>query len=103
MIRAFALATVVVLAFIVPGIAGGGPADSVVTAHAENVTLATICRVPWLLCRSIHNVPVWSSRRTEAVAIACDEAMVFHVDGEIVQGGTMLEARIHRHALRVMV
>ena len=69
----------------------------------ERSRAATICRVPWLLCRSIHKVPVWSSRRTEAVAIACDEAMVFHVDGEIVQGGTMLEARIHRHALRVMV
>jgi diacylglycerol kinase (ATP) len=69
----------------------------------ERSRAATICRVPWLLCRSIHRVPVWSSRRTAAVAIACDEPMVFHVDGEIVQGGTTIEARIHPHALKVMV
>jgi hypothetical protein len=29
--------------------------------------------------------------------------MVFHVDGETVQGGPVLEARLHAGALRVMV
>jgi hypothetical protein len=29
--------------------------------------------------------------------------MIFHVDGEPVQGGTRLEARVHRGALQVSV
>jgi diacylglycerol kinase (ATP) len=69
----------------------------------EQSRAATLCRVPWLLCRSIHRVPVWSSRRTPDVGVVCEEPMVFHVDGETVQGGTTLEARVHPGALKVMV
>src|SRR5947207_3343152 len=38
----------------------------------ERSRAATISRVPWLLCRSIHRVPAWSSRWTADVSIACD-------------------------------
>ena len=69
----------------------------------ERSRAATICRVPWLLARSIHRVPVWSSRPGSRVAITCDEPMLFHVDGETAQGGTTLEARVHPAALTVMV
>jgi diacylglycerol kinase (ATP) len=69
----------------------------------EQSRIATICRVPWLLCRSIHRASAWSSRRTPAVALACDEPMAFHVDGEAVQGGRALEARVHPGRLKVMV
>jgi diacylglycerol kinase (ATP) len=69
----------------------------------ERSRAATICRVPWLLCRLVDRVPEWSSRRTPDIAIACDEPMMFHVDGETVQGGTRLDARIHPGALKVMV
>ena len=63
----------------------------------------TIGRVPWLVARQIHRVPQWSTRPARRVAIECDEPMMFHVDGEPVQGGTRLEARIHPGALRVCV
>jgi diacylglycerol kinase (ATP) len=69
----------------------------------ERSRAATICRVPWLLCRSIHRVPAWSSRRTPDVTLTCDEPMMFHVDGETVQGGHKLEAHVHPGALKVMV
>jgi YegS/Rv2252/BmrU family lipid kinase len=69
----------------------------------ERSRIGTICRVPWLLCRSIHRVPVWSSRPAPHVAVACDEPMVFHVDGETVQGGATVEARVHPGALRVRI
>ena len=69
----------------------------------ERSRAATICRVPWLLARSIHRVPIWSSRRGSRIAIACDEPMLFHVDGETVQGGITLDARVHPGALTVMV
>jgi YegS/Rv2252/BmrU family lipid kinase len=69
----------------------------------ERSRAGTICRVPWLLARSIHRVPVWSSRPGSQVAIICDEPMLFHVDGETAQGGTTLEACVHPGALTVMV
>jgi YegS/Rv2252/BmrU family lipid kinase len=69
----------------------------------ERSRAASLCRVPWLLTRSIHRVPVWSSRRTSTVTIACDRPMTFHVDGEVVEGGTRLTARVHPGALSVCV
>jgi diacylglycerol kinase (ATP) len=69
----------------------------------ERSRAGTICRVPWLLCRSIHRAPVWSSRPASHVAVSCDEPMVFHVDGETVQGGAVLEARVHPGVLSVRV
>jgi diacylglycerol kinase family enzyme len=39
----------------------------------------------------------------EHVVIEADAPMTFHVDGEPVQGGTRLEARVHHHALLVCV
>ena len=39
--------------------------------------------------------------RVRQATIECDEPMIFHVDGEPVQGGTTLRARVHPGALRV--
>jgi YegS/Rv2252/BmrU family lipid kinase len=69
----------------------------------ERSRTRTLCRVPWLLARSIHRVPAWSTRPARHVVVECDEPMMFHVDGEPVQGGTRLEARIHPGALHVSV
>ncbi len=67
----------------------------------ERSRFATVCRVPWLLTRSIHRVPVWSSRPVREVAIETSEPMLFHVDGESVQGGARITARIHPAALKI--
>ena len=69
----------------------------------QRSTIQTLCRVPWLVARQIHRVPQWSTRPARRVSIECDAPMVFHVDGEPVQGGTRLDARIHPGALRVAV
>ncbi|HZP49248.1 MAG TPA: YegS/Rv2252/BmrU family lipid kinase [Vicinamibacterales bacterium] len=69
----------------------------------ERSLAGTIGRVPWLVARQIHRVPQWSSRPARRVTIDCSEPMTFHVDGEPVQGGTRLEARIHPGALGVCV
>jgi diacylglycerol kinase (ATP) len=69
----------------------------------ERSRAATICRVPWLITRSIHHAPAWSSRPACDVTIESAEPMLFHVDGESVQGGTRLRARIHPGSLRVAV
>jgi len=69
----------------------------------ERSRLATFCRLPWLLARSVHRVPVWSTRPAREVVIEAAEAIVFHVDGEPVQGGARVTARVHPGALTVVV
>ena len=87
---------------IAPGARVDDGALNVVVVE-ERSRAETIFRVPWLLCRAIHRVPVWSSRPGSHIEIGCDEPMLFHVDGETAQGGTTLEARVHAAALKVMV
>jgi diacylglycerol kinase (ATP) len=69
----------------------------------ERSRAATICRVPWLVARSIHRAPAWSSRRATEVTVETRVPMLFHVDGESVQGGTTLRAHIHPGSLRVTI
>jgi diacylglycerol kinase (ATP) len=76
-----------------------GVLDTVIVE--ERSRARTICQVPWLVTRSIHRVPAWSTRPARHVVVECDEPMMFHVDGEPVAGGTRLEARVHPGALRV--
>lgn len=68
----------------------------------ERSRLATIGRVPWLLARSIHRVPVWSTRPATEVTIESAEPILFHVDGEPVQGSRSISARIRPGALTVV-
>lgn len=68
----------------------------------ERSRLATISRVPWLLARSIHRVPVWSTRPAIEVTIETSQPILFHVDGEPVQGGPKVSARIHPGALKIV-
>jgi len=78
-----------------------GALDAVVVE--ERTRFRTLCRVPWLVTRSIHRVRAWSRRLAKHVVIESDAPMLFHVDGEPAQGGRRLEARIHPGALRVCV
>jgi len=56
-----------------------------------------------LLNGSVDRAAIWSSRRVPEVTIDGDAPMIFHVDGEPIQGGTRLEARVHPGALRICV
>jgi len=44
-----------------------------------------------------------SIQKVERVTIESDGPMTFHVDGEPVQGGARLDARVHPAALNVCV
>jgi diacylglycerol kinase family enzyme len=55
----------------------------------ERSRAATICRVPWLVTRSIHRSPAWSSRPGREIAIERQAPMMFHVDGESSRGATL--------------
>jgi YegS/Rv2252/BmrU family lipid kinase len=63
----------------------------------------TIWALPRLFNGSADRMPGYSIRRIERATIQCDRSMVFHVDGEPVQGGAELRARVHPGALLVAV
>lgn len=69
----------------------------------ENSRFATFCQTPRLFTGSLARMPGCSIRRIREATIACSEPMVFHVDGEPIQDGTELRARVHPGALRICV
>jgi diacylglycerol kinase (ATP) len=69
----------------------------------ERGRLHTIGQMPRLLAGRIERSPLWSSRQAREVTVEGHRPLLFHVDGEPVQGGTRLVARVHARALRVCV
>ena len=65
--------------------------------------LRTICAVPLLFTDGIERLRRISHRQIERATVSSDTPMTFHVDGEPVQGGTRLEARVHPGALKICV
>jgi diacylglycerol kinase (ATP) len=76
-----------------------GSLDLVVVEERSRV--GTVWEMRRLLSGGLDRAPTWSSRRVQRVTIESAQPMMFHVDGESVQGGTRLEARIHPAALKV--
>jgi len=69
----------------------------------ERARWRTICQVPRLFDGTVERVPGCSICHITEATIESDQPMIFHVDGEPVQGGTRLQVRIHPAALRVAV
>jgi diacylglycerol kinase family enzyme len=69
----------------------------------ERSRIATMCRLPRLFTGTVARVPGCTIRRVREVTIESDQPMMYHVDGEPVQGGTRLRARIHPGALMIAV
>jgi diacylglycerol kinase family enzyme len=67
----------------------------------ERSRLATLWGMRRLLAGSVERAAQWSTRAVQAVTIEADQPMGFHVDGEPVQGGNVLEATIHPKAVLV--
>ncbi len=65
--------------------------------------LARLWNLRRLITGSVERAPIWSSRRIERVTIESDAPILFHVDGEPIQGGVRLEGRVHPGALRMCV
>lgn len=63
----------------------------------------TVFNVPRLFDGTVAKIPGCSIRRIQQATIESDLPMVFHVDGEPVEGGTRLEVRVLPAALRVAV
>jgi diacylglycerol kinase (ATP) len=62
-----------------------------------------LMQIPYVFLGRIARVPGVTIRRGEQVEITSARPMIFHIDGEPFAGGTTLRARVHRHALRILV
>ena len=69
----------------------------------ERSRLQTFGVLPRLFLNRARGTRGLSIEQIERATISCDRAMAFHVDGEPVQGGTRLDARVLPGALRVCV
>jgi len=68
----------------------------------ESRSLAgNIVRLPWLFSGAFHKCPGVFSSKVRSVVARAPSRMLFHVDGEVVEGGRELSARVHAGALRV--
>jgi diacylglycerol kinase (ATP) len=63
----------------------------------------TILSVPRLFNGTVAAMRGYSVRRVASATIRADHPMVFHVDGEPIQGGTEVTARVHPGALLLAV
>ena len=69
----------------------------------ESSRFATVLAVPRLFTGGAGKLRRVAINQFERIVIESDVPMIFHVDGEPIQGGTRLEARIHPRALLVSV
>ena len=63
--------------------------------------LGNLVRVPSLFLRNVDRRDGIHSTQVRELTIRCREPMLFHVDGEAVQGSSTLAARVHPGALRL--
>jgi YegS/Rv2252/BmrU family lipid kinase len=67
----------------------------------ETSRLRTVAALPRLFTGRASGARGLSITRVERAAIECDRPMLFHVDGEPVEGGTRLDIRVLPAAIRV--
>ena len=70
-------------------------------AFEERSRLSTLWALPALFTGGVARVRGVSIRKVTNAVVDSSTPMLFHVDGEPVQGGTRLEARVHPGALRI--
>ena len=69
----------------------------------ERSRLRTLTHFPKLFQGTADRVPGCTTRKIRMATIESNVPITYHVDGEPVLGGTILEARIHPNALRIAV
>ena len=69
----------------------------------ERARWRTVCSVPRLFDGTVERIPGCSISHVQRATIESDRPLLFHVDGEPLQGGTRLGVRVHPGALRVAV
>lgn len=63
----------------------------------------SVLQLPRIFNGQAERIPGCSIRQIERALIECEHPMMFHVDGEPVEGGTQIRIRVHPGALHVAV
>ena len=69
----------------------------------ETARWRTVIQVPRLFMGTVDRMPGCSIHRFGRATIEAERPMLYHVDGEPVEGGTTVKIRVHPGALRVAV
>ena len=69
----------------------------------ERARWRTVCQIPRLFDGTVERIPGCSICHVQHATIESDRPLLFHVDGEPIQGGKRLQIRVHPAALRVAV
>jgi len=69
----------------------------------EQSRFRTVCALPRLFNGTANRITGCNVTRLRTVVVDADAPLTFHVDGEPVEGGSTLRARVHPGALRVAV
>jgi YegS/Rv2252/BmrU family lipid kinase len=89
-------------AIIAPGArVDDGELDLVI--FEERSRFRTVCALPRLFNGTADRIAGCRITRLREVTVSAEAPLTFHVDGEPVEGGTTLRARVHPGALRVAV
>lgn len=67
----------------------------------ERARWRTVCHIPRLFDGTVERIPGCSICHVQHATIESDRPLLFHVDGEPIQGGKRLQIRVHPAALRV--
>ena len=67
----------------------------------ERSRFRTVCQLPRLFNGTVARIQGCTISRVKQATVECEEPMMFHVDGEPVEGGKILRARVHPGALLV--
>ncbi len=78
-----------------------GKLDVVVLAHRS--PFIALLQAPMLFFGKVGSLPGVSMTTAAEVSITSAHPVAYHVDGEPFVGGVSISARVHPHALRVMV
>jgi diacylglycerol kinase (ATP) len=67
----------------------------------QHSRLATLWGMRRIISGTVEQAAQWSSTLVQQVKVESGSPMLFHVDGEPVQGGTTLDAEVHPGAVKV--
>ncbi len=69
---------------------------------SDRSALKAFLHMPWLFVGAGERIPGCRISRVNEATVESDQPLLFHVDGEICQGGTRVQVRVHQHALNVL-
>jgi diacylglycerol kinase family enzyme len=69
---------------------------------SERSLLSALMHMPRLFTGAGERIPGCRISRVTEATVESDQPLLFHLDGELCQGGTRVQARVHPGALKIL-